>query len=200
LPWWLPVLIIFLVIAAISYVLSFFRRTQVATLGRGQTGKKKEGTGPISRSAYAKRGALAPEQESPSGTSPASSDPPETFPWETDPADGSEQPGKTSAVVRSGLIPHLARMMKDRLMVGLLSQRTHMLDAQQTATVQVTELEKRLVQIQVQLHERYVAYEHRIAELEKTLAAKEAENRQLMSDKILKAQKSLAAEKQSAQL
>jgi hypothetical protein len=91
-------------------------------------------------------------------------------------------------------------MMKDRLMVGLLSQRTHMLDAQQTATVQVTELEKRLVQIQVQLHERYLAYERRIAELENTLAAKEAENRQLMSDKILKAQKSLAAEKQSAQL
>ena len=85
-------------------------------------------------------------------------------------------------------------------MVGLLSQRTHMLDTQRTATVQVTELEKRLVQIQVQLHERYVAYERRIAELEKTLAAKEAENRQLMSDKILKAQKSLAAEKQSAQL
>ena len=200
LPWWLPVLIIFLVIAAISYLLSFFRRTQVAILGRGQAGKKKEGTGPISRSTYAKRGALASEQESPSGTLPASSDPPETFPWETDPADGSEQPGKTSAVVRSGLIPHLARMMKDRLMVGLLSQRTHMLDAQQTATVQVTELEKRLVQIQVQLHERYGAYEGRIAELEKTLAAKEAENRQLMSDKILKAQKSLAAEKQSAQL
>ena len=187
-PWWLPVLIIFLVIAAISYLMSFFRRTQVAILGPGQTGKKKEGAGPISRSPYA------------SGASPASSDPHEAFPWETDPANGSEQSGKTSAVVRSGLIPHLARMMKDRLMVGLLSQRTHMLDTQRTATVQVTELEKRLVQIQAQLHDRYVAYERRIAELEKTLAAKEAENRQLMSDKILNAQKSLAAEKQSAQL
>jgi hypothetical protein len=190
LPWWLSVLIIFLVLAALSYLLSFFRRTQVAFPGTGKTGKK---------GAYSKWGARAAEKESPSGISPASSDPHEALPWGTDPADGSEQSGRTSAVVRSGLIPHLARMMKDRLMVGLLSQRTHMLDAQRTATVQVTELEKRLVQIQAQLHDRYVAYERRIAELEKTLAAKEAENRQLMSDKILKAQKSLAAEKQPAQ-
>jgi endonuclease/exonuclease/phosphatase family metal-dependent hydrolase len=199
-PWWLPVLIILLAIAALSYLLSFFRRAQAAIGVPGKTGKKIEGTGPVSRSAQAKRSALASRKESPSGPSPAASDAHRPFPWETDSAEDREQLGKTSAVVRSGLIPHLARMMKDRLMVGLLSQRTHMLDAQRTATVQVTELEKRLVQIQAQLHDRYVAYERRIADLEKTLAAKEAENRQLMSDRILKAQKSLAAEKQSAEL
>ncbi|MEO8427521.1 MAG: endonuclease/exonuclease/phosphatase family protein [Verrucomicrobiota bacterium] len=192
LPWWLSLLIIVLVITALSYLLSFLKRAQGALLGPGKTG-----TGRISRSAFAKLGGLVSGKEFPSG---ASSDAHGPFPLETELAEDGEQPGETSAVVRSGLIPHLARMMKERLMVGLLSQRTHMLDAQRTATVQVTELEKRLVQIQDQLHDRYVAYEHRIAELEKTLAAKEEENRQLMSDKILKAQKSLAADKQPAQL
>jgi endonuclease/exonuclease/phosphatase family metal-dependent hydrolase len=105
-----------------------------------------------------------------------------------------------AALVRSRLIPHLARLMKDKLVFALMSQRSHLLDAHQTATLQVVELEQRLAQIQAQLHERYVAYEKRIAELEKALDLKEAENRELMSAKLLKAKKSLEAERQSAQL
>lgn len=95
------------------------------------------------------------------------------------PAGSRSEPPAATAVVRSGLFPHLARLMVSRLVQGLLFQRARMVEAQEVAAVHIHELEERLGRIQAQLQQRLITYEQRIAELEKALAAKEQENRAL---------------------
>jgi endonuclease/exonuclease/phosphatase family metal-dependent hydrolase len=97
----------------------------------------------------------------------------------THPKAGSRAGGAKHELVRTALLPHLARLMKDRLVGALLAQRAHLMRTQESGTEQVAELEQRLVTIQTQLQERYQDYEQRIHALEQRLAAKEAENRTL---------------------
>ena len=47
--------------------------------------------------------------------------------------------------------------------------------------MQVAELERRLVRVQTRLQGRLTAYERRIAELEKEIAAKDQANRELLA-------------------
>jgi len=86
-------------------------------------------------------------------------------------------------LVRKGLVPHLARLMKDRLFHGVASQRAQLLLTQQASANQVAELEKRLAKITSQMQNRFGAYERRIAELEQALIAKEQLNRDLLDSK-----------------
>ncbi len=101
---------------------------------------------------------------------------------------------EVEAVLRQGVMHQLARMMMDKLVQKLLSQRALLLGTQQTAALQVVELEQRLTKIQEQLQTRFDAYEKRVSELERQLAAKEQENRALARDKFLIAKKALEAE------
>jgi hypothetical protein len=89
-----------------------------------------------------------------------------------------------NAVVKSGLIPHLANLMRNKLVGMLVSQREYLLETQQHATFQVALLEERLAKIQEQLNHRLSSYERRILELESELAAKEAQNRALLHHTI----------------
>ncbi len=90
------------------------------------------------------------------------------------------QPDRSTALIRSGLLPHLARLMVSKLVQGLMSQRANLLHTQNAASAQITDLEERLIRIQGQLQQRMTAYERRIAELEQEIAAKEKENRELL--------------------
>jgi endonuclease/exonuclease/phosphatase family metal-dependent hydrolase len=99
---------------------------------------------------------------------------------ETGPRGVHPEPPPATAVVRSHLLPQLARLMVNRLVQGLLFQRARMMQAQETAAEHIHELEERLGRIQSQLQQRLSTYEQRIAELEKELAAKEQENRALL--------------------
>ncbi len=86
-------------------------------------------------------------------------------------------------LVRQGLVPHLARLMKDRLFRGVFSQRAQLLLTQQAGAAQVAQMEERLAKIQSQMQKRFVAYERRIAELENEVTAKERINRELLEPK-----------------
>ncbi len=81
-------------------------------------------------------------------------------------AEAEQRAARANALVRSGLLPHLARLMTDTLVRRLLWQRTQWLESQQATAVHVTELERRLSQLQPKLQARLDAYEKRIAELE----------------------------------
>jgi chromosome segregation ATPase len=83
--------------------------------------------------------------------------------------------------MRKGLLPHLARLMKDKLFHGVASQRMHLLQTQQAGARQVTELEQRLAKIQSQWQNRLAAYERRIAELEKEITTRDQVNRELLA-------------------
>ena len=96
-------------------------------------------------------------------------------------------------LVREGLVPHLAHLMKNRLFRGVASQRAHLLLTQQAGASQVADLEQRLAKIQSQMQNRFGAYERRIAELEKEVMAKEQINRELLQAKTDMMNQALAA-------
>jgi endonuclease/exonuclease/phosphatase family metal-dependent hydrolase len=95
-----------------------------------------------------------------------------------------QRAARAQAVVRNGMVPYLARLMKDRLFRGLASQRAQLLKVQHAGAAQVAELEQRLAKIQMQLQHRVAAYERRIAELEKEVSATEQANRELLNAKM----------------
>ncbi len=97
------------------------------------------------------------------------------------------------ARLRASLIPHLARLMMDRVVLKLLSQRSQLLDAQQKAVAEMNELEERLEKVHAPLQDRLRAYEQRIHELEKQLVRKGEENRELIKTKLELARHQLAA-------
>jgi hypothetical protein len=97
--------------------------------------------------------------------------------------------------LRSRVAPHLARLLMNKLVRHLLWQRTSLLDTQEQAASDMAELESRLQKVNAPLQERLRAYEERIGELEKELAQKGEENRELIRLKIQLMRKELAAAK-----
>jgi DNA-directed RNA polymerase subunit RPC12/RpoP len=106
----------------------------------------------------------------------------------------NQRPEDVPATVRSALIPHLARMMMNRLVQALFAQRESLIDTQAEATRRMAELEERIGRAQTNVEVKFTAYESRIKELESQLAAKEEENRELMRANFQLAKKALEAE------
>lgn len=100
-----------------------------------------------------------------------------------------ERDGKTAALLRAELRPHLARLMMDKLVGALFSQRAHLLETQQASTERVTEMEQRLGKIQELLQTRLNTYAKRVEHLEGQLAQTQEENRELMHSKFQLAKK-----------
>ena len=85
---------------------------------------------------------------------------------------------------RASLTPHLTQVIKDALVQELAVQRKELIQAQQVAAADLAQLTHQLDELHVPLQERLRSYETRIQELEKELAAKTEENRQLLKLKI----------------
>jgi hypothetical protein len=86
--------------------------------------------------------------------------------------------------------------MRERLVSGLFHQRAQLLSSQQKAEAEMRALDERLERLHAPLQERIATYEERIAELEKELAAKGAENRELIKAKISLAKQQLSVERE----
>jgi hypothetical protein len=89
--------------------------------------------------------------------------------------------------IRTGMLG----WMREKIFRTLSRHRAELLSAQQKAELEMRELEQRLEQLHTPLQERIVAYEKRIEELEKDLAAKGEENRQLIGARISVARQQL---------
>ena len=98
--------------------------------------------------------------------------------------------------IRSGVIAQL----KEKLVGRLVEQRSEMLEAQRSAAEEMAELEQRLNELHAPLQERLRVYEARIADLEKALAAKGEENRELIKAKIMMMRKQLETERSKNQV
>lgn len=94
--------------------------------------------------------------------------------------------------MRSGFL----HWMREKLVQGLFSQRAELLSSQQKAEAEMHALEQRLEQLHTPLQERIRAYEGRIGELEKDLAVKGEENRELIKAKITLAKNQLTVERE----
>lgn len=89
---------------------------------------------------------------------------------------------RATAIVRKGLVGQLARLLTNDLMKKLVSQRTELIAGQHQAVGEIELLAARLEKLEGAPPQGY--YEQRIAELERELATKNAENRELLRARI----------------
>jgi len=100
----------------------------------------------------------------------------------------------TAGAAGEAMIPHLARELKDRLVRALFTQRSVLLANEQAASRRVQEMEERLARLQPAIAEKIRGYEQRIESLEKEIAERDAETRDLLRAKLVLARKELDAE------
>jgi hypothetical protein len=105
-----------------------------------------------------------------------------------------QRAAQTSEVLRAGLLPHLAQWLKQKLVRGLMADRAHLMKIQYAAELELAELDQRLAKLHAPLEERLKVYEQRIVELERELAIKGEENRELIKAKIESTRKKIAQE------
>ncbi len=102
---------------------------------------------------------------------------------------------RNQPVVPPEFAPQLAQAVKEALVQELAAQRQELLSAQHAAAVEMGELVRRLDQLQVPLQERLRMYEAQIQQLEKELAARTEENRELLKMKIEMMRRQLETER-----
>ena len=85
---------------------------------------------------------------------------------------------------RSDLTPQVTQAVREAVQQELTLQRRELLMAQQAATNEIASLVHRLDELQVPMQERLHTYETRIQALEKEIALRNEENRQLLKMKI----------------
>jgi hypothetical protein len=92
--------------------------------------------------------------------------------------------------------PELVEFAKDTLVQGLYKQRTALAQTQATAQHALTELEKRLADLDLPARDRLKAYEKRIAELEKDLETRNDEMRELTRATLVLMRKKMQEERE----
>jgi membrane-associated HD superfamily phosphohydrolase len=116
--------------------------------------------------------------------------------WQQRALDAEQKVACAHDAIRSGVMEQL----KEKAVSSLVTQRSDMMEAQHAAAAEMAELERRLNELQAPLQDRLRAYEGRIADLEKALAAKGEENRELIKAKIALMRKHLEAERKGGDL
>jgi hypothetical protein len=116
----------------------------------------------------------------------------ETEAWRNRAIAAEGQAERAQQAIRSGFMG----WMREKIVRSLFHQREELLSAQQKAEIEIRELEHRLEELHAPLQERITAYEQRIEELEKDLAAKGEENRELIGARINVARQHLKVERE----
>ena len=102
---------------------------------------------------------------------------------------------QAQAALKASLAPQLAQSLKEAVVQGLAAQRTELLQAQQAAAAEINALVHRLDELKAPMQDRLRSYEDRIMELEKNLAERNEENRELLKLKIEMTRRQLDAER-----
>jgi len=104
--------------------------------------------------------------------------------WRRRALEAEQRAAEAVAAARADLAPQLAKVLREALVQELAIQRKELLQAQQIAIVEIAQLSHHLDELKVPMQERLLSYEARIQELEKELAARSEENRELLRLKI----------------
>ncbi len=99
---------------------------------------------------------------------------------------------RAQEAIRTGVLG----WMRDRVFHTISNQRAELLSVQRKAEAEMRELEQRLERLHTPLKERVTAYEKRIEELEKDLAVKGEQNRELIQARISVARQQLTVERE----
>lgn len=97
---------------------------------------------------------------------------------------GAQVPLPFLGATQDNLTPQVTQAVREAVHQELTSQRRELLAAQQVATDEIAALVQRLDELQVPMQTRLHTYETRIQMLEKELALRNEENRQLLKVKI----------------
>lgn len=100
---------------------------------------------------------------------------------------------RADAVIRAGLVPHLRRWLKQKLVRRLISDRTQMLETQEAAACKAQAVEQRLARIEQQIQQQERVYQERLAELTRELLAAKEENCELIRARIDQVKAEMAA-------
>jgi endonuclease/exonuclease/phosphatase family metal-dependent hydrolase len=100
---------------------------------------------------------------------------------------------RATAVIRSGLIPHLSLWLKQKLVQKLIADRAELLGTQQAATLKALRVEERLARIEQQIQQQNSAYQARIEALTRELIDAKEENRELIRARIMQVKAEMEA-------
>jgi hypothetical protein len=104
--------------------------------------------------------------------------------WQARALQAEERASQATAMVRAGLMPQLRRLLRERLIAWLTSERGQLITSHEAGTRQMLELEERLQRIQGQFQDSLQTREQRIAELEQEILAKERVIRDLLRAQV----------------
>jgi hypothetical protein len=104
--------------------------------------------------------------------------------WQQRALAAEERAERAQAAVRRGVLPHLRRWLRQKMVRKLATDRARLLDTQQAATRKALSVDERLSRIELQLQQQNRAYERRIEGLTCELVAAKEENRELIRARI----------------
>ena len=107
----------------------------------------------------------------------------------------AQQKAEQLVATRDALAPLLAQAVKEAVVQELAAQRRELLRVQESAAMELVAMIRRLDSLQAPLQDRMRAYESRIQELEKELAARTEENHELLKLKIEMLRRQLETER-----
>jgi len=110
-----------------------------------------------------------------------------------------ELAAKQTQILDEKVGPELRQFAKEALVQGLYHQRNALIETQKRAQQALAELENRLADLHLPVHERIRAYEKRIAELEKELETRDEEMRELTRATLLLVKQKLEQERESSE-
>ena len=105
---------------------------------------------------------------------------PQNGTWEEKVFAAEKRAEELMQLIRAGLAPHLAKDLMGQFVRELLSQRNQLMATQRVSESELTRLEGQFAALQEQLISRLSSYELRNTELEKELAERRKENRELI--------------------
>jgi hypothetical protein len=106
---------------------------------------------------------------------------------------------KQTQILDEKVGPELRQFAKEALVQGLYHQRNALIETQKRAELALAELEKRLIELNLPVHERIREYEKRIGELEKELETRDEEMRELTRATLLLVKQKLEQERESSE-
>jgi Endonuclease/Exonuclease/phosphatase family len=108
----------------------------------------------------------------------------ESAAWKRRALDAERRAAGAQEAIRRGVVPHFRQWVKQKFAQRLLQDRSQLLLAQQSAARKAIAVDQRLARIEIQIREQNLAYEQRIQELSRELAAAKEENRDLIRSRI----------------
>jgi hypothetical protein len=114
------------------------------------------------------------------------------------PRETAQAPLPFPDAAQADLTPQVAQAVREAVQQELASQRRELLRAQQAATDEIAALVRRLDELQVPMQQRLQTYEGRIQLLEKELALRNEENRELLQAKLEIVRRQLQTEQAAA--